>query len=159
MGFYFYFYLFFSLALTHPPVRNTYTLLDFGDFVDTSSNDRGDPYVQLLPVTNAAAAKADFISVRLNGVDTTNDPSKALLPASEMQHSPESAAEKKEHYEAEILSRWPYILVGCLVLVGILVVFCIWRCCCRRKRGRSNRESVGAAFTGSPYYTPLQERR
>ena len=77
-------------------VRNVYTLLDYGNFMENTANDRGDPFVQLLPLTNAATAKEDFIQVRLNGVDTTGSSSKALLPASEMQHSPESEEEKKK---------------------------------------------------------------
>lgn len=77
-------------------VRNTYTLLDYGNFMENVANDRGDPFVQLLPTTNVAAARQDFITVRLNGDDTTDDSSHALLPADQMQHSPISEAEKKK---------------------------------------------------------------
>ena len=77
-------------------MRNVYTLLDYGNFMENTANDRGDPYVQLLPLTDAAAAKADFVSIRLNGVDNTGDAEHALLPADQMQHSPISKAEKKK---------------------------------------------------------------
>lgn len=76
-------------------MRNTYTLFDYGDWVKESSNDRQDPYIQLLSVTNTTQARQDFIKVRLNGVDTTNDASQQLLPADKGQHSPISEAEKK----------------------------------------------------------------
>lgn len=115
-------------------MRNAYTLIDFGNFVDESSSDRNDPFVQLLPLTNRDQAHADFVKVRLNGVDTTGSSTKTLLPASQESHSPESAAEKKQHREGAVLRYWPYILVGCLVFVLLVVGTCVWACCCRRKK-------------------------
>ena len=51
-------------------VRNAYTLIDYGDFVEGTKN-TADPYVQFLPITNdTAAAHADFVKVRLGGVDS-----------------------------------------------------------------------------------------
>ena len=35
-----------------------------------------------------------------------------------------------------ILSRWPYIFVGCLVFVLICVGLITWRCCVARRRRR-----------------------
>ncbi|KAH9851502.1 acid protease [Lenzites betulinus] len=122
-------------------LRNTYTLLDYGNFMDDTANDRGDPFIQLLPVTNVTGAHADFVQVRLNGVDTTGDSAHALLPADQMQHSPISEAEKKKQYEEYILSRWPYIFVGCLAFVIIVIGLITWRCCVRRRR---NREAKAA---------------
>jgi hypothetical protein len=144
----------YDLILGMAFLRNTYTLFDFGNFADETSNDRGAPYVQLLSVTNPTAAHADFVTVRLNGQDTTGDPSKALLPVSQMQHSPESAAEKKAHYEEEIISRWPYILVGCVVLVVLCLGLCIWRCCCRRG-ARKNKKGGILAMNQNSSYAPL----
>ncbi len=115
-------------------VRNTYTLLDYGDFVDDSTNDRGEPFVQLLPITNVNEAHQDFVQVRLSGVDTTGDSSQWLLPASEGQTSPETEAEKKQHLEGAVLRQWPYILLGCLLFVILVVGLIIWKCCCRRKK-------------------------
>ncbi|KAF9220898.1 acid protease [Gyrodon lividus] len=114
-------------------LRNTYTLINFGNLVEGSSNSNN-PYIQLLSLTNEAAAVNDFIQVRMGGQNLINSPQYALLPASQEQHSPETAAEKKAQYEEEVLSRWPYILAGCLAFVILLVGYCIWRCCCRRKR-------------------------
>ena len=42
-------------------------------------------------------------------------------------------------YEEMILSRWPYIFVGCLAFVLIVVGLIIWRCCVRRKQRRAAR--------------------
>ncbi|KAH9007242.1 aspartic peptidase domain-containing protein [Lactarius hatsudake] len=54
-------------------LTNVYLLIDYGDFVDgTTKTD--DPYVQLLPMTDPAAAHADFVATRLSGKDTTSSP-------------------------------------------------------------------------------------
>jgi hypothetical protein len=67
-----------------------------------------------------------------------------------------SDAEKKAKYQEMILSRWPYILTGCLVFVALVVGLIIWKCCCRR--GKKNRRS-GKSFVQqqqSQTYLPLQ---
>ncbi|KAH9851503.1 acid protease [Lenzites betulinus] len=46
-------------------LRNAYTYINFGDFVDGSPASTADPYVQLLPTTtDAAEAHSDFLLVR-----------------------------------------------------------------------------------------------
>lgn len=112
-------------------VRNTYTLLDFGNWVDNGSSDH--PFIQMLPITNMAVARSNFIQLRLGGNDTISDSKWSLLPADQMQRSPVSAEEKKKKYQEMILSRWPYIFAGCFALVVLSVGFCIWRCCKRRR--------------------------
>jgi len=126
-------------------LRNTYTLLDLGDWIN-SSNDRGGPFVQLLPITDVNAAHTDFVNVRLKGVDTSGDPQYNLLPISQMQHSPISEQEKKEMYQEMILSRWPEIFVGCLIFLILVVGFCIWRCCRRRRAAAAKRKSKRTSF-------------
>jgi len=137
-------------------LRNTYTLLDYGDFIEGSSNDRGSPFVQLLPLTNVETAHNDFVQVRLNGQDTTGSPSQALLPASQCQHSPESEEEKKQHYEEMVLSRWPYILAGCLLFLIICIGLIVWRCCCRRCR-KSKKAKARLLPTQDTTYAPLHD--
>lgn len=44
-----------------------------------------------------------------------------------------------------MLSRWPYIFVGCLVFVLLVVGFIVWRCCVRRKRQRA-KQAAHATF-------------
>jgi hypothetical protein len=51
-----------------------YVLLDYGDFIDGSTSNTAAPYVQLLLMTDAAAAHADFGAMRL---DTTGSHSLA----------------------------------------------------------------------------------
>ncbi|KAF8635935.1 hypothetical protein AX15_000106 [Amanita polypyramis BW_CC] len=166
-------------------LRNVYTLFDYGDWASSNSNSRGTPYIQLMSTTNVQQVQQDFIQVRLNRENTLNDPRWALLPTSQMQHSPVSEAEKKQRYQEMILSRWPYIFLGCLVLVLLMVGVCIWKCCCRRgadgrrrcicfgKNKKSQLEKVGLAPPGTvgseeaikgndaiqPMYIPLEDQQ
>ena len=79
-------------------MRNTYSLFDYGDWVDDASNDRSDPYIQLLSITDVNQAHQDFVQVRMNGVDTSGSASQQLVPADQGQKSPVSEAEKKKEY-------------------------------------------------------------
>jgi len=125
-------------------VRNAYTLMSFNSWASGSN----DPYVQLLPTTSLSAAHSDFVSLRLGGQDTSADSQYALLPSDQMQHSPVSAEEKKKKYQEMVLSRWPYIFVGCLAFVLIVTGCVIWRCCCRKRRER-NKAKANARNLGS----------
>lgn len=124
----------FDIILGMSFMRNSYTLMDYGNWLDGSKSKQADPYIQLLSVTDPAAARKEFIDVRLNGQDTTGDAQWQLLPKDQQQSSPESDQEKKQHLEAKVLSHWPYILLGCLVVVAAIIGFIIWRCCCRKGR-------------------------
>ncbi|KAG2344494.1 acid protease [Suillus weaverae] len=134
-------------------LRNTYTLINYGNFIKGGSNSNN-PYVQLLPLTNIESAVNDFIQVRLNGQNTINSSQYTLLPASQQQHSPESAKEKKQAYEELVLSHWPYILAGSIAFLILLISYCVWRCCCRRKRlakkaaKKAAQQKGGAASVG-----------
>lgn len=126
-------------------LRSAYTLLDFGNWIDGSSN-QGTPYIQMSSLIDVASARDDFVQTRLAGNDTISDSKWSLLPADQMQHSPISADEKKKKYQEMVLSRWPYILVGCLAFIVIVTGLLIWKCCCRRKKKQSNME-LGAGGT------------
>ncbi|KAH9016601.1 hypothetical protein EDB85DRAFT_1898042, partial [Lactarius pseudohatsudake] len=52
-------------------LTNVYLLIDYGDFVDGTTN-TDSPYIQLLPMTDPAAAHAEFVATRLNGKDSTS---------------------------------------------------------------------------------------
>lgn len=54
-------------------MTNVYLLIDYGDFIDGTTN-TDKPYVQLLPMTDPAEAHADFVVARQGGKD--NSPSK-----------------------------------------------------------------------------------
>jgi hypothetical protein len=131
-------------------IRNAYTLMDFGDFVDDVKSDTGAPFVQLLSLTDPAKAHHDFVQVRLGGVDSTGDPAHALLPAAQGLKSPQTDAEKKAHLEGKVLRQWPYILVGSLALFALIAGLIVWRCCCRGRRARARKhQSVVLPMTGA----------
>jgi len=141
-------------------LRNTYTYIDFGSFVRGSKSNY-DPFVRLLPTTDREAAHRDFVNVRMGGVDVSGDSAHALLPQSQAKSSPESSKEKKQHLQAEILSRWPYIFVGCFLFVLILVGLAIWHCCKRRKAARAKQmnKELGLMDNSnkSTSYLPIDE--
>lgn len=126
-------------------VRNVYTLMDFGNWIDGTSS-RDHPYIQIASLTDPDTARQEFIKTRLKGVDTTNDTKWQLLPKDQMQKSPISEEEKKKAYQEAVLSKWPYILLGCLVFVIGLIGLCIWKCCCKNRKAR--RAAAGKAHEG-----------
>jgi hypothetical protein len=143
-------------------VRNAYTLLDFGDWIDDKSTDTGPPYIQLASITDSVQAQNDFIKMRLSGTNTLSDSKWALLPVDQMQHSPVSEEEKNKQYQEMILSRWPYILAGCLLFLFLVIGLCVWRCCCRKgaKGGARGKKAKSAMYHEDPTSTthlPLQE--
>jgi len=64
--------------------------------------------------------------------------SQTLLPADQGKESPLQPGEARRHLAEKVISRWPYILVGCLVAVFLIIGLVVWRCCCRRgaKKGK-----------------------
>jgi hypothetical protein len=123
-------------------VRNTYTLLNGGRSIDDSV-DQVDPYVQLASIIDPIAAKQDFINIRLGGnASALSDSRFALLPANESQHSPIPPGEKTKELEEKVLSRLPYILLGSVILLALIIGFCIWRCCCRGKNRKCCRRNA-----------------
>jgi hypothetical protein len=144
-------------------LRNVYTLHNFGSWANGASGDH--PYIQLSPTTDASAARDEFLKVRLGTNGNINDPKYALLPPDQLQHSPVSEEEKKKKYQEMILSRWPYIFVGCLVFVLLVTGFCVWRFCCRnrlraRKQAKANAKLDTLPLSIEPRsttYLPLED--
>ncbi|KAI0030441.1 aspartic peptidase domain-containing protein, partial [Vararia minispora EC-137] len=68
----------FDIILGMSWLRNVYLMVNYGDFIDGTTN-RTTPFVQALPTTDPAAAHQDFVQARLNGIDTTG--SQRLLNA------------------------------------------------------------------------------
>jgi hypothetical protein len=89
----------------------------------------------MLPLASAAQNHKDFVTKRLGGIDTTGDAAHQLLPANMMKHSPQTDAEKKALMEGKVLRQWPYILLGGLAFVALVVGLIVWRCCCGGRRG------------------------
>jgi hypothetical protein len=53
----------------HDPVTNVYLLLDYGDCIDTTTNNTTSPYVQFLSMTDPSTAHNEFVAMRLNGTN------------------------------------------------------------------------------------------
>ncbi len=111
--------------------------MNFGDFVDGSADQVGDPFVQLHALTDPVEAHGDFVQQRLGGVDTTG--LQMLLPATEEDTSTGVKAPGHMPY-------LPWIIVAS-VLGGLLVAFLvayvfIWR------RGRKYRRIHETAPAG-----------
>lgn len=117
------------MVLSSLPVRNVYTLFDYGDFTspnDTSTTDP--PYIQLLSVTEPVEAHRDFVTVRLGGVDV---PPRGLTPSGTHPNTNEgnnadSNSKSNKHVYAIIGS---VVVIGVLLLVAGVLVY----------RGRKNR--------------------
>ncbi|KAG9227430.1 hypothetical protein PTI98_010955 [Pleurotus ostreatus] len=143
-------------------LRNAYTLLDYGNWVKNTQDDV-DPYIQMLPLTSTALAKADFIQMRLGGTDSTGEDKWSLLPQDQMQHSPVSEEEKKKKYQEAVLSQWPYILLGCLALVLLVTGCIVWHCCCRKRKAKAKAAKAAKGGFGEgegkpSSYLPLQDQ-
>jgi len=64
-------------------VRNVYTLINFGNFVDGSADSVADPYIQLLSLSDKSKIHNEFVNARLGGQDTTGSQAALLddIPA------------------------------------------------------------------------------
>jgi hypothetical protein len=114
-------------------VRNAYTLLDFGDFVENAVNNTADPFIQVLPTNTYAAGHADFVAARLHGLDTTANPQFSLLPASQGKKSAVPIKERVQHAEQKLIRYRAGITVGVIVGFGLLAGIAIWGYLRRRK--------------------------
>lgn len=123
-------------------LRNTYSLFNFGEWGNRDSDAK--PYIQLVSITDPILAKQGFISTRLGGTDSISSPRWALLSGNKQQHSPISPEEAKKLRQEKILSRWPYIFLGCFVLTAGLVGVCVWKCCCSARKKAKAKPSASA---------------
>jgi hypothetical protein len=101
-----------------------------------------------MPITDKDKAHSDFVSLRMGGVDVSGDSAHALLPADQGQKSPIPESEKKKELQAKILSRWPYIFLGCFIFFLLLVGFGIWKCCKRRRQRREKKLAAELGLEG-----------
>lgn len=112
-------------------LRNAYTLVNFGDFIDGKDNKVADPYVQLLPTTEIIEAHSDFVQVRLKGVDTTSG--QTFLD----NYTPSGPPDVKSNNSgfSSWLDRNKVILIAVGSSIGgVLLIAIIALCCCGRRR-------------------------
>lgn len=121
-------------SITFRSVRNAYMLVNFGDFIDGKTDKVANPYVQLLSTTDdISEAHADFVNVRLKGVDTTSGQS--FLD----NFTPSGPADVRTSHNNADFSSWIdrhktiLIAVGAS-LGGALLLLIAALCLCRRRR-------------------------
>jgi hypothetical protein len=111
-------------------------------------NTTADPYVQLLSITDPAAAHADFVNVRVNHIATgTAYPTQTPSFDNALKNSnprPGSSSQTSSG-NAFLREKIPIIIVssigGGLVLLGIIVV-----CCTRDRFSKRGRHSLANTY-------------
>ncbi|KIK69757.1 hypothetical protein GYMLUDRAFT_34147 [Collybiopsis luxurians FD-317 M1] len=102
-------------------LRNVYALFNYGDFVnDNNGTTRNDPYIQLLSTTDPSDAHKDFVTQRLNGVDSTGSQTLGA-PTSGTPSSSKSSSNHKTLYFGLAIA------AGVLAIIFFLAAFCIRR--------------------------------
>ncbi|KAI0769917.1 acid protease [Fomes fomentarius] len=115
-------------------LRNAYTYINFGDFVEGSTAQKSDPYVQMLPITNdTAEAHSDFDKVR---GDSPWDPSDDL----------ETLTERIRSHLG--------LVIGLAVAAALLIIAGIVGMCVHR---RHQQRAAGAPGFFQKPYQPLHE--
>lgn len=113
-----------------------------------------------LQLTDPGQAHQDFVSTRLNNVDTTSDPQYALLPASEQQSSgtgspanpdPSNEMTKTKNKITSAGKKIGKVVLiaivagAALLLITLLVCFFV---CCRKRGGKNQRMMSGLGMSG-----------
>lgn len=137
-------------------------LVNFGDFVDGSTKNKNDPYIQLLPTTtDAAEAHNDFVTGRLHGVDDTGN--FQLLPASvlpEEGDDPADSANDNKSFSEKIKPYLPYIIAVSSALGALLLGSIIWCCVSsRKKRYQKIHEPAPVGYAQQPPFQSYQPGR
>jgi hypothetical protein len=142
------------VVLSPAAVRNVYLLINYGDFVDGTAT-KALPYVQLLSVTDSAAAHMDFVQTRLGGVDTTG---MQVFSADRPVSSPDDVSSGRKDKQTRTIVIWS-VVAGSLFLVSfaVAVYITLKR---RRRRNFVTRPNFSTVDTGLSYdytsYHPLQ---
>jgi len=123
-------------------LRNVYILIDYGDFVQGTSN-TANPYIQLLATTEPVEAHQDFVNTRLGGKDDANW---QLLPPSSMGSPPKTDSE----FVRKLKYYWPIIVGVGAFLILIILISCF---CVRRRR----RGGGGPFWRSKKSYHPLHD--
>ena len=137
------------LLLSPAAVRNAYLLVNYGDFVDGTTT-KAQPYVQLLSVTDPAAAHQDFVQTRLGGVDTTG---MQVFTASGPDNSPSDVSSHGDH-QTKMIVIYSVVAVSLILILSVAGYVILKR---RRRRHPVTRPNLdtGLSYDYSSYH-PLQ---
>ncbi|KAI0775709.1 acid protease [Trametes elegans] len=143
----------FDIILGMSFLRNAYMLINFGDFVDGAPSKVGDPYIQLLPLTEPAEAHNDFVQVRMGGIDRSSD--LKLLPAIPQTDDDDDSSGSDRHAEGEstIKKYLPYIIAGSVaggIIMLSLILYALF--------GRSGKKKYRKLHEPAPAGLPSSTR-
>lgn len=131
-------------------VRNAYMLINFGDFVQGRTDKVADPYIQLLPLTEATEAHEDFVSLRLSGVDTTGG---QTLLNNVTPSGPDDPIFENPSKNKSFLDKNKWYLIGGGIGLGVLILgMVIAMVCCRRRRKVAYKSLHEPAPLGDSHY-------
>ncbi|KAL1939796.1 hypothetical protein VTO73DRAFT_9496 [Trametes versicolor] len=137
----------FDIILGMSFLRNAYMLINFGDYVDGAAASKvGDPYIQLLPLTDPAEAHRDFVQVRMGGIDRSAD--LKLRPA--LTDTSDDDDDSTTTDSGDNIKKYlPYIIAGSvaggLILLGLVLYACFGG---SKKRYRPLHDPAPAGLPG-----------
>lgn len=138
-------------------LRNAYMLVNYGNFIDGMASQTADPFLQLLPLTtDLADAHADFVRVRLNGVDNTSNQTLLDIITASGPPDPKYTGNSNNGFVATF-NRHKWVFIGAIIGVAVLLTgIIIAICCCRQSGWR--RWMTGVPVKGrNKAYRPLDE--
>ena len=149
-------------SIRFPAVRNAYMLVNFGDFIDGKEDKIADPYVQLLPTTDdISEAHKDFVTVRLESVDSTQD--QTFLDTFNPSGPPDVHKSNSDGFSGW-LDRHKTVLIavgasvgGVLLLTFFALCFCRRRANVREKDGRKKWFLQGRPVGGKGSYKQVRD--
>lgn len=147
----------FDIILGMSFLRNAYMLINFGDFVDGALTKVGDPYIQLLSLTEPVEAHADFVKIRMDGIDKSAD--LHLLPA-----LPDNGEDgKSDKPQEDTLHKYlPYIIAGSIaagVIILALIAVASYRSSAKRRYRRLHDPAPAGLPSHATNNSPFQDYR
>ncbi|KAG1855897.1 aspartic peptidase domain-containing protein [Suillus tomentosus] len=133
-------------------LRNAYLLIDFGSFVDGAPPGTNAPYIQLLPITNAVNASADFARVRLDNGSNVDD--LASLASHSSTTTTTTTTTTKSNAK---LPPWVIGIIFGVVISVLLLGICIYYCCRRRRLQRVSSTQATWVPYAPQSYRPLYD--
>lgn len=138
-------------------LRNAYMLVNYGNFIDGDVSKTDNPFVQLLPLTtDVAEAHADFVSVRLNGSDTTGG--QVLLGNVTASGPPDpTSSDNGDSGFVAYVKKHKWAFIGGSIGIGVLLLgLVVALCCCGGGKRKKWMKGVPVR-SGSSMYRQLDE--
>ena len=150
-------------SITFLAVRNAYMLVNFGDFIDGKEDKIADPYIQLLPTTDdISEAHRDFVNVRLESVDSTQD--QTFLDTFNPSGPPDVKKSNSSGFTGWLEKHKTILIAVGASVGGVLLLSLLALCfCCRRRANVREKDGKKKWFLqGTPVgskggYKPVRD--